>query len=331
MRDTILMKCGTVNVMDNNKCLTIGEAMVEFVPHDHQSVLKDTGTFDREAAGAPAIVAGVVSLLGKKSAMIGKIGNDVFGDYLIEKLSKCGVDTVHLGKVKNQTAISFTAVNGDKEQDIFYRQGSADTTLKPDDIDEAWFKNGDILYYASASLVQNPARGAVEKALKSAGKKGSIIVFAPRLSINDWPNEKMARETLFHTAPHAHILVLTEEELKFLADRQDEYEAVKMLFVGKTKLMVILRKDQTLTYVTGRERGHLNGPNEEPLDGRGMEEAFIGCLVTEFLNKEVRHETLSHILSDRQQLEDMLNAAIEFRTNVGNESGRLAAIETLQL
>lgn len=317
-----------------NKCLTIGEAMIEFVPNQNDETsgdLKDAETFKRDASGSPAIIAAVVSLLGQKSAMIGKIGEDAFGDYLCKTLSEYGVDTTHFKKTSQaKTAISFSMINGEKGQSVNYRDSSADTLLKPDDISNKWFENGDIFYYGSTSLIKNPSRGAVEKALNFAGKKGNIIVFAPQLACHYWPNGKMARETVYHAIPHAHLLILTERELKFLADQEDEYDAIKKLFVGKTKLMVIHREDQSLTYVTGRERGHLGSRLEQPIDVRGMEEAFVGCLIAEFLKRGIHYETLNNILNDRQQLEDMLTAALDFKVKVGKESGGLNAIAKLK-
>ncbi|MNJ63029.1 5-dehydro-2-deoxygluconokinase [compost metagenome] len=71
----------------------IGEVLIDFIPLQKGSPLKDVEAFERAAGGAPANVAASVAKLGGNASMLTKLGNDAFGDYLIEQLAHAGVRT----------------------------------------------------------------------------------------------------------------------------------------------------------------------------------------------------------------------------------------------
>lgn len=49
------------------KVISIGEALIDFIPHEKGVALKDVSNFLRVAGGAPLNVAAAVSKLGGKS------------------------------------------------------------------------------------------------------------------------------------------------------------------------------------------------------------------------------------------------------------------------
>src|SRR5690625_3421106 len=70
----------------------IGELLIDMFSTDVDVSLKDAENFKRKAGGAPANVAATVANLGGKASMIGKVGNDAFGKFLIETLKQYKVD-----------------------------------------------------------------------------------------------------------------------------------------------------------------------------------------------------------------------------------------------
>lgn len=52
----------------------------------------------RVAGGAPANVVGAVTKLGIPSKFLTKLGDDPFGDYIVEVLDEAGIDTSNIGK-----------------------------------------------------------------------------------------------------------------------------------------------------------------------------------------------------------------------------------------
>ena len=75
------------------KVISIGEALIDFIPNQKGCELKDVIGFERVAGGAPANVSAVVAKLGGKSNFISKLGRDAFGDHIIEVLKEANVNT----------------------------------------------------------------------------------------------------------------------------------------------------------------------------------------------------------------------------------------------
>ncbi|MBM7643900.1 fructokinase [Scopulibacillus daqui] len=312
-----------------NKCISIGDAAVEFIPVDEKNGLKDAQHYEREASGVAALTAAAVAVMGAKCQMVGKTGNDAFGEFLIETLKSNGVDVNYFSQTpKANTSVSF--ISADDRETIFFRESSADMLLKSEDIHSHWFEKGDVLFFSSMPLIKNTSRAALETAINLAGRNGCMITFAPRLSVKHWPNETITRETILHFIPHSHILILDEDECRFLTNKTDEYAAAKQLFTGKTKLLIIKKGKQGLTYVTRRERGHIDYLLETVNPIGAGEEAFIGSLIYECLRKEITPETINEVIYDRIVLEDLLLKALASKWAVCKEKGKLSALQALK-
>ncbi|MDE7106063.1 MAG: carbohydrate kinase, partial [Anaeroplasmataceae bacterium] len=80
-----------------SKLYSIGELLIDF-----QSVgtgsLKETKQFVKNAGGAPANVCVQAVKLGSEAVYLTQVGNDGFGDFLIEALKSEGVDVSFISK-----------------------------------------------------------------------------------------------------------------------------------------------------------------------------------------------------------------------------------------
>ncbi|WP_141431663.1 ribokinase [Bacillus sp. 03113] len=74
--------------------------------------------------------------LGASVAMIGQVGNDVFGSQLMQNLKKVGVDASSIGRVENEpTGVAFITLNNDADNSIIVAPG-ANNLVTPEYIRE---------------------------------------------------------------------------------------------------------------------------------------------------------------------------------------------------
>ena len=135
------------------KVISIGEALIDFIPQQKGVALKDVEGFLRVPGGAPLNVAAAVAKLGGKAQMLTKLGIDGFGDAILEEVKPLGVDVSRVGRTNQaNTALAFVSLKEDGERDFsFYRNPSADMLLSEDEIHEEDFENGSILHFCSVS------------------------------------------------------------------------------------------------------------------------------------------------------------------------------------
>ena len=150
------------------KVISIGEALIDFIPQQKGVALKDVEGFLRVPGGAPLNVAAAVAKLGGKSQILTKLGVDGFGDAILEEVMPLGVDVTRIKRTKEaNTALAFVSLKEDGERDFsFYRNPSADMLLSEDEIHEEDFENGSILHFCSVSLIDAPIKQAHKKAIE---------------------------------------------------------------------------------------------------------------------------------------------------------------------
>ena len=217
------------------KLISIGELLIDFIPQKKGLKLSMVEGFTRVAGGAPANVAVCVSQLGEKSTLLTKVGNDAFGEYLIQTVQNKGVDTPQIKKTDDaKTALAFVSLSNDGERDFsFYRNPSADMLLLAEEVSESIFHNGDILHFCSVNLVDWPVKEAHVQAINYAKRNNMIISFDPNLRFPLWPDKVKYKKVINEFIPHAHIVKISDDELSFITGIEKKDNAVKSLFVGK--------------------------------------------------------------------------------------------------
>ncbi|MFF6993496.1 sugar kinase [Streptomyces sp. NPDC008313] len=108
--------------------------MVTFLP-SRPGRLADVPSFDRGIGGAESNVACVLAAAGHSARWISRVGDDGFGDHLIDAITAYGVDTSAVGRDPHRpTGIYFRTAGdraGDDHEVVYYRAGSAASAMSP--------------------------------------------------------------------------------------------------------------------------------------------------------------------------------------------------------
>ena len=225
------------------KIITIGEALIDFIPNKKGCSLKEVVGFERVAGGAPANVAAVVSKLGGKSNFISQLGEDAFGDYIIDELNKVNVDTSYVLRTnKANTGLAFVSLKEDGNRDFsFYRNLSADMLLNESEIKKKWFNDCHSLHFCSVDLIDCPMKEAHKKAIDCAIDNNSIISFDPNVRLPLWNSEDECRKAILEFLPFAHIVKISDEELEFITGFNNIEDAKEVLFNGSVKMVIFTK------------------------------------------------------------------------------------------
>src|SRR5450830_751569 len=136
----------------------LGELLIDFTPCG----ISPAGMrlFEQNPGGAPANVLCALSNLGLKTAFIGKVGQDMHGDFLRETLQSQKVCTTRLVQDSNVfTTLAFVELSESGERSFsFARKPGADTCLKIGELNVDIIKNTKVFHFGSLSLTDEPAR-----------------------------------------------------------------------------------------------------------------------------------------------------------------------------
>ncbi|NHJ49842.1 MAG: carbohydrate kinase [Asgard group archaeon] len=219
--------------LTNPKVISIGEVLIDFIAQEKGSI-EDVTTFQKCPGGAPANFAVGLARLSVDVAFVGKVGDDVFGEYLKKTLENEGVITDHIskGKPDERTALAFVSLDKDAERNfLFYRNNAADLKLTKEDIPLDKISKAKYLHLGSVSLTDNPCRDTIFEVIEVCKEAGVKICFDPNIRLDLWENELQLRKTLEKVLPFVDICYPSKEELFFILDKttSDEQEAINLL------------------------------------------------------------------------------------------------------
>lgn len=305
----------------------IGEALIDFIPTERETALKDVTGFEPQVGGAPCNVAAAVQKLGGKSYLITQVGEDAFGDKIIETLQAVKVDTSYVLTTKeSNTALAFVSLSNEGERDFsFYRKPSADMLYQPENIDAIDIQQGDLVHFCSVALVESPMKEAHVQLLDKAEQVGATIVFDPNVRLPLWENHDVYYETLQAFLPRAHVVKVSDEELSFVTRHDDEEAALKSLFVGQVQVVIYTKGSQgaSLIFKDGKTID-VPTPPAKVVDTTGAGDAFIGAINAKLCQTEQHPiDTL------KQHGHDILKFAHQVSGRVVSQYGAISSLPTL--
>lgn len=292
--------------MNKDKLLAIGEALIDFAPKQIGVPLKDVSEFKKAVGGAPANVCGAFSKLGGRSGMITQLGNDAFGDSIVEELDSFGIDTEYILRTdKANTALAFVSLEEDGSRDFsFYRKPSADMLFPPEILKEQWFESAYALHFCSVALVPSPMRDAHVKAIEMAQSRGALISFDPNVRLPLWSDHQALRETILEFIPKAHILKISDEELEFITGETDIIKAADQLFTGNVSLIIFTKGSGGAVCLTKNTTAAAASRRVKAVDTTGAGDGFIGSFLYQLYSAGINAENIDSLT--KEQLEGFI-------------------------
>lgn len=305
--------------------VALGELLIDFT----QTGISPQGNplWEANPGGAPCNVLAMLSQLGRKTAMIGKVGQDAFGAQLHQTLNACGIDTRNLVEDPNTpTTLAFVHNSPNGERSFhFYRNPGADRMLRPEDVQSEVLAACRIFHFGTLSSTHPLCRAATHAAVAAAKAMGKWISFDPNLREALWPRLEDAREEMLFGLKHCDILKLSEQELAFLTNSTDWEGAARQLQEQYPIPLILITLGKRGSFALYRE--HLvRAPafaQTETIDTTGAGDTFTGCIL---------HSILEHGLHDLspQQIEKMLTFANAAAARITTRKGALKGMPSLE-
>ncbi len=265
---------------DIMRILTVGELLVD---------LTQTGTdkngipqYSANPGGAPANAAVAASLMGAETAFIGKVGDDSFGRMLADTLKSKNVDISGIIYDKfNPTTLAVVSVDPGGERNFsFYRGGSADVKLSPDEINTKFLDECDILHFGSVSLTDEPSASAVKYAVKYAKQAGKIISYDPNYRPLLWNDEARAMAEMRALLKFVDIIKASDEEALMLTGENDIESAARNLHKEGIGIVLVTLGEKGAYYLTDYAQGYVPAFTGKTADTNGAGDTFLGTFLT---------------------------------------------------
>jgi len=301
----------------------IGEILIDLT----QSGKTEQGIprFDANPGGAPANLAVAASRLGAKSAFIGRVGADSYGEFLRRTLEENRVDVSGLSVDPVQhTTLAIVSLDETGERSFsFYRDPSADVNLRFEDVPAELLADSRVLHFGSVSLTAEPSRSATIETAKKAKNHGAWVSYDPNYRSSLWCDEQTAIRRMLQPLPLVDILKVSDEELPLLTGLTDPERGSARLAEKGPKLILVTLGANGAFYRFGSKTGHVPGVKVTVGDTNGAGDTFFGAFLSQLVKKE-RLEDLT-----QEGLETMIAFANKAAAITTSRHGAIPAMPTL--
>lgn len=269
--------------------VALGELLIDFT--ENGTSTQGNPVLEANPGGAPCNVLAMLNKLGKKTAFIGKVGNDTLGRQLAEEVQQSGTDTTNLIFDDNvHTTLAFVHTFPDGEREFsFYRNPGADMMLKKEEVMEDIIKEAKILHFGTLSSTHEGVREATRYAIDIAKESGALISFDPNLREPLWDSPEDARKEIKYGLSKCDILKISDNELEFMTGTNDYSKGIEILReqYDIKIIFVTLGKDGSRAYYKDLTAEQPTFSQIKAIEKTGAGDTFEGCALNYLLEHDI--------------------------------------------
>lgn len=271
--------------MSNLELLTVGRVGVDLYP-EQDGPLDEVRTFAKFLGGTATNVAVGAARLGRRSAVLTKVGPDGFGTYVRRALGEFGVDASYVGTAEDLlTPVVFCELDPPEDPPLlFYRLPVApDLMLTEADVPWDVARDVPVLWVTGTGMSVEPSRSTQ---LEMLTRRGRPEVGSGRWTCVDldwrpmfWPSPEDARAEYAAMLDHASVVVGNRAEVEVAVGTADPHEAADRLLAHGVELALVKMGGEGVLVAHGNERTVVPPHPVEVVCGLGAGDAFGGALV----------------------------------------------------
>lgn len=207
----------------------LGELLIDFTENGMSA--QGNLLYEANPGGAPCNVLAMLNRAGRKTAFIGKVGQDIFGNRLRAVLDEVGIDTSNLvSDADVRTTLAFVETFADGDRDFsFYRNPGADMMLGEEELHLELLADTRLFHFGTLSMTHEKVRRATKKAVAAAKENGALISFDPNLRPPLWKSLEEAKEQAAYGFSQCDILKISDNEIQWFTGEEDFDAGIRRL------------------------------------------------------------------------------------------------------
>lgn len=259
--------------------VALGELLIDFT--ENGISVQGNPIYEANPGGAPCNVLAMLNKVGKKTAFIGKVGQDIFGKRLKAVLEETGIDVSNLimdADVRTTLAFVETFADGDRDFS-FYRNPGADMMLREEELHADLLRDTRIFHFGTLSMTHEEVRRATKTAIRIAKESGAFISFDPNLREPLWKSLDEAKEQVAYGLSQCDILKISDNEIRWFTGEEDFDAGIAKLKseFDIALIMLSMGKDGSRAYYRDLCVEAAPFLQENTIETTGAGDTFGGC------------------------------------------------------
>ncbi|MGI9606362.1 MAG: 5-dehydro-2-deoxygluconokinase [Acidimicrobiales bacterium] len=267
--------------MTDLELLTLGRVSVDLYAEQLHAPMRDVTTFRKSIGGTATNVAVAAARLGRRAALVTRVGDDQFGDYVRHALTHTfGVDSRWVGVDPDlQTPLAFAELDPPEDPSIiFYREPRApDLNIEPAEVDPQVVRDVPIFWIPASRFSDERAGAAVSSLLDVRGRRSHTVLdldWRPMF----WDSPEQASEAIRPMLAQFTIAIGNKDECEIAVGTRNLDEAADRLLEAGLEMAVLkLGGDGVMIATASGERVSVPPYLVDVVSGLGSGDAFGGA------------------------------------------------------
>ncbi|MEM8747382.1 MAG: 5-dehydro-2-deoxygluconokinase [Actinomycetota bacterium] len=261
--------------------LTFGRSSVDLYPEQHEVPLADVATFRKSIGGSPTNVAVAAARLGRRAAVVNRVGDDAFGEFVRQGLRSFGVSAEFVTTDPELlTPVVFCELMPVEEPSLFfYREPRGpDMAISPDDLPLDIVRSVPLFWLTGSRFAEEPSRSAAMTALAARARARHTVIdldYRPMF----WTSPEEASEHISPAIDHCTVAVGNRDECEIAVGTRVPDEAADRLLERGVELAIVKQGAEGVLVATAESRSIVEPIRVEVVCGLGAGDAFGGSLV----------------------------------------------------
>ncbi|KAL8267565.1 hypothetical protein R6Q59_004909 [Mikania micrantha] len=307
-----------------------GRPANRLIDHESHGRMKDAlwapEKFVRAPGGCAADVALCLARFGSNAAVMGKIGDDTFGQALLYYLNDSRVQTraVRIDP-KRTTAVSRMKMSKRGSLRMTCVSPCAEDALRKTEINIEVLKETKMFYFNSFSLLDPKMKASALQAIKISKRFGGLIFFDLNLPLPLWHSLEETWPVIQEAFELADIIEVTKQELEFLcgikpSDRFDTKDNDRSKFIhyspdiispilhDNLQVLFVTNGTSKVHYYTKEHNGSVLGMEDPPITPFTSDMSAAGDGIVAGLLSKLTVQP--HLMADKEYLVHSIDYAI---------------------
>ena len=307
----------------NYDVTALGELLIDFT--ENGTSAQGNPIMEANPGGAPCNVLAMLERLGKKTAFIGKVGKDMFGNQLKAAVEEVGIDTRALIMDEEvHTTLAFVHTYPDGDRDFsFYRNPGADMMLTKDEVPDDLIRDSRIFHFGTLSSTHEGVRAATRHAIELAKDAGCIITFDPNLRPPLWKSLDDAKAEIEYGMSKCDVLKISDNEVEFMCGTTDYDKGAAMIQekYNIPLILVTMGKDGSRAYYKNMRVEVAPFLQENTIETTGAGDTFCASTLNYVLDHGLENLT-------EENLKELLTFANAAASLITTRKGALRVMPT---
>lgn len=267
-------------VLGELEILTIGRSSVDLYPQQQNVPLADVHSFQKSIGGSPTNVAVAAARLGRRAAVINKVGDDAFGSYIRQALRGFGVHDAFVSTDPDLlTPLAICELLPPEDPTLFfYREPRGpEMNLTVDDIPMDHVAGVPLFWVTGSRFAEEPSRTATMTALRHRERCRHTVIDLDYRSMF-WSSPEEASAHISPAIDHCTVAVGNREECEIAVGTGDPDDAASRLLDRGVELAVVKMGGDGVLVADRDGRTAVPPVPVEVVCGLGAGDAFGGSL-----------------------------------------------------